>query len=104
MLHDAGRAFRAKYAAINRMIRVAFDITHLSIFNMDINSAAAGAHITGRLFDLVADWFLQIEYRFRHAAYCEGIAEKTRENIVVGAGSTAIETVTLRQSQTFDRW
>jgi len=80
MLHDAGRAFRAKHATIDRVLRIAFDITDLSVLDMDIDPAAAGAHITGRLFDLVAYGLVQFELGFRHAAYCEGNAEKTRED------------------------
>ena len=80
MLHDAGRTFRAKYTAIDRMIRIAFDITNLSVLDMDIDAAAASAHIAGRLFDLVADRLVEFELGFGHAAYCEANAEKTRDN------------------------
>ena len=82
MLHDAGRTFRAQYAAIDRMRRVAFDVADFAIFNMDIDPAAASAHITGRLFDLVADRLVEFELGFGHAAYCEANAEKTREENV----------------------
>ncbi len=79
MLHDAGRSFRAQYAAIDRVIRVAFDITDLPVLDMNIYPAAASAHIAGRLFDLVADRLVEFELGFGHAAYCEANAEKTRE-------------------------
>ena len=78
MLHDAGRTFRAQNTAIDRVIRIAFDITDLPVLDMDIDPAAASAHIAGRLFDLVADRLVEFELGFGHAAYCEGNAEKTR--------------------------
>src|SRR5690606_34095103 len=45
MLHDAGRALGAQHATIDRMVAVAFDVANLAISQMDIDAAAAGAHV-----------------------------------------------------------
>ena len=85
MLHDARRTFRAEYAAIDRMCRIAFDIANLSVLDMDVDAASASAHVAGRLFDLVADRLVEFELGFGHAAYCEANVEKTRDNKYCGS-------------------
>ena len=66
VLHDAGRAFRAKHAAVDRMVRIAFDVADLAVAQMHVDAATAGAHVAGGLLDLGADGFVQIERGFGH--------------------------------------
>ena len=53
LLHDAGTALGADHAVVERMIRVAVDVAHLAIAQMDADPAAARAHIAGRVAYLV---------------------------------------------------
>ena len=53
--HDAGRALGAEHAAIDRMVAIALDIAKRAVFQMDLDAAAAGAHVAGRVGDLIAD-------------------------------------------------
>lgn len=53
MLHDTGRALGAEYTPIDRMLRIAIDITHLPVLEVDTDTTAAGAHVTGRGLNLV---------------------------------------------------
>ena len=54
MLHDAGRALGAQHAAIDRVVAVALDVADLAVLDVDVDAAAAGAHIAGGLAHLVA--------------------------------------------------
>ncbi len=53
MLHDPGRALRAQHALVDGMVPVALDVADAAILQMDLDAAAAGAHVAGREFDLV---------------------------------------------------
>src|SRR5262249_54439148 len=53
MLQDAGAAFAAELAAIDRMVLVAVDVTDLAVTDVHVDAAAARAHIAGRLGDPV---------------------------------------------------
>ena len=55
MLHDTGRPLGTEHALIHRMIAVAFDIADLAVTKMNIDAAATGTHVAGRLPDLVTD-------------------------------------------------
>jgi hypothetical protein len=52
MLHDAGRSLGAKHALVDRVIPVAFYVMDLAFGHVDIDAAAAGAHVTGGLANL----------------------------------------------------
>ena len=52
-LHDARAALGAEHAFVHRVIPIAFDIGNLAILHMHIDAAAAGAHVAGRLANLV---------------------------------------------------
>ena len=54
MLHDAGRALGAQHAAVDRVVAVALDVADLAVLDMDVDAAAAGAHIARGLAHLVA--------------------------------------------------
>ena len=49
VLHDSGSALGAQHAPVDRMIAVAFNVTHLAIAQMHIDAAAAGTHVAGGL-------------------------------------------------------
>ncbi len=53
LLHDARGAFAADHAAVDRMIAIALDVADAAVLQMDFDAAAAGAHVAGRVFDLV---------------------------------------------------
>ena len=55
MLHDTGRSLGTENALVHRMVAVALDVTDLAVTKMNIYAAAAGAHVAGRLPDLVTD-------------------------------------------------
>ena len=55
MLHDPRRALGAEHAAVDRVVPVALDIGDLSVAQMHVDAAAAGAHVAGGLADLVGD-------------------------------------------------
>src|SRR5438874_13421717 len=55
MLHDARGALAADDAAINRVPRIAPDKSDAAVLQVDFDAAAAGAHVAGRVFDLVGD-------------------------------------------------
>ena len=55
MLHDPGRTLGAEHAAIDRMVAVAFDVADLAVLDVHVDAAAAGAHVAGRLADLVGN-------------------------------------------------
>ena len=55
MLHDAGAALAAQHAAIDRMVLVAVDVADLAVLDVDVDAAAAGAHVAGGLGDAVGD-------------------------------------------------
>ena len=60
MLHDAGRTLGTQHTFIHRVITIALNIANLAIAQMHIDAATAGAHIAGRLLDLVADFWRRI--------------------------------------------
>jgi hypothetical protein len=55
VLHDAGTTFAANHAAIDRMVAIALDVTDLTVRNVDVDPAPAGAHVTRGLADFVGD-------------------------------------------------
>ena len=55
MLHDPGRSLGTENALVHRMVAVALDVADLAVTKMNIDAAAAGAHVAGRLPDLVTD-------------------------------------------------
>ena len=55
VLHDAGAALAADHAAIDRMVLVALDVADLAVLDVDVDAAAAGAHVAGGLGDAVGD-------------------------------------------------
>src|SRR5438046_10719620 len=55
MLHDARGALAADNAAINRVPRIALDKSDAAVLQVHFDAAAAGAHVAGRVFDLVGD-------------------------------------------------
>ena len=55
LLHDAGGALAADHAAIDRVLRIALDVADAAVLQMHFDAAAAGAHVAGRVFDLVGD-------------------------------------------------
>src|SRR4029077_2422134 len=61
LLHDAGSALAANHAAVNRVIAVAFDIADGAVFEMNFDPASAGAHVAGRIFDLVRNLWRRIQ-------------------------------------------
>ena len=67
MLFDPGRSFGAEYATVDRMIRVAFDVTDFAVLEVDLDAAAAGAHVAGGARNAVAGRFVQGQYGIGHA-------------------------------------
>ena len=61
MLHDAGRTLGAQNALVHRMIAVALDVADLAVLKMDVDAAAARAHVAGRLTDFVRNRLGQID-------------------------------------------
>ena len=55
VLHDAGRTLGAQHAAIDGMVAVALDVADLAVLDMDVDAAAAGAHIACGLAHFVRD-------------------------------------------------
>ena len=53
MLHDARGPFGAEHTLVHWMIAVALDIGHLAVLHVNIDPAAAGAHIARRFAYLV---------------------------------------------------
>ena len=53
LLHDARGTLAADHAAIDRVMAIALNVPDPAILQMDFDPAAAGAHITGGVFDLV---------------------------------------------------
>ena len=60
LLHDAGRTLGTDHTLIQRVIRITLDITDLAVPQGDTDTTAAGAHITGRIFDLYVAFFIQL--------------------------------------------
>ncbi|OIQ70942.1 hypothetical protein GALL_474420 [mine drainage metagenome] len=52
LFHDARRALGANHAPVEGMVGIAFDEPHLTVAQMHLDAAAAGAHIAGRGLDL----------------------------------------------------
>ena len=69
-LHDPRRAFGTEHALVDRVIAVAFDVGDLTVLQMHIDPAAAGAHVAGGLFDLVRDMGGQVECGLIHQGLC----------------------------------
>ena len=67
VLHDPRAALGAQHPTVHRMVAVAFDIGDLAIFHMDIDPAAAGAHVACRLANLVRDRRRRVQFRLSHA-------------------------------------
>ncbi len=55
VLHDPGGALAADHAAIHRVALVTLDVADLSVGDMHVDAAAAGAHVAGGLLHLVGD-------------------------------------------------
>jgi hypothetical protein len=55
MLHEAGAAFAADDAAVDRMVAVALDVANLPVLDVDFDAAAAGAHVAGGAVNRVGD-------------------------------------------------
>jgi hypothetical protein len=55
VLHDAGGTLGAEHAAIDRMVAIAFDVANLAVLQMDVDTAATGAHVACGLSHLVGD-------------------------------------------------
>src|SRR5471032_2525099 len=52
LLHDAGRALRADHALVERVLRVAIDVTHFAFAQMHANATATSTHVAGSRLDL----------------------------------------------------
>ena len=68
MLHDPRRSLGAQDAAIDGVVAISFDISDLSIAQMNVDPATAGAHVAGRLADFVGHIRCKINLAFRHSA------------------------------------
>ncbi len=55
VLHDAGAALAADDPAVDRVVAVAGDVTDLAILDVDVDAAAAGAHVAGGAVNRVGD-------------------------------------------------
>ena len=53
MLLDASRTLAADDALVDRMVSVAIDINNLAVFQMNLDAASTGTHITCGGFNLV---------------------------------------------------
>ena len=62
VLHDAGRALAAQDALVDRMVLVALDVADLAVLHVHLDAAAAGAHVTGRVFHLVGDFRRKLDH------------------------------------------
>src|SRR5690606_11399798 len=47
VLHDPGGALAAEDAPVHRVVAVALDVVDLTALEVDIDAAAAGAHVAG---------------------------------------------------------
>src|SRR3546814_3013310 len=56
VLHDAGRALGTEHALVHRMVGIALQIADLAVLEVDVDAAAAGAHVAGGLLDLVGNF------------------------------------------------
>ncbi len=70
VLHDPGAALGAKDATIDRVVAVAVDIGDFAVLQVHVDATAAGAHVAGRLPDLVRNRRRCVDDRF--ARHCEG--------------------------------
>ena len=71
VLHDASAALRAEHASIDRVVAVALDIGDArlavgAVLQVDVDAAAAGAHVAGRLRGPVARLGVQVRRRCGH--------------------------------------
>ena len=55
LLHDPRGALAADHAAVDRVLRVALDVADAAVLQVHFDAAAAGAHVAGRVLDLVGD-------------------------------------------------
>ena len=55
VVHDAGRTLGTQDAAVDRVVAVAFDVADGAVAQVHLDAAAAGAHVAGRVLDVVAD-------------------------------------------------
>ena len=74
MLLDACGALAADYTLVHRVITVAINISHLAIFEMHFDAAAASAHIAGCGFNLVPIFGAGVDLRLGKDSHVQTIA------------------------------
>src|SRR6516162_5975778 len=78
VLHDAGGALGAQHAAIYRMPPVTLDIADPAAFQVDLDPAAARAHVTRRIFDLVGDRIALLYWRIVKVGFSASVFHEMR--------------------------
>src|SRR3546814_8810662 len=56
VLHDAGRALGTEHALVHRMVGIALQIADLAVLEVDVDAAAAGAHVARGLLDFAGNF------------------------------------------------
>ena len=65
-MHDASRAFGAEHTLVDGVIAVALDIGDFAFLHVDVDPTATGAHVAGRLPDLVRNFGREIDLWLVH--------------------------------------
>ena len=66
LLHDPGRTLGTQDTLVHRMITIALDVADTAVQQVNLNPAAAGAHVTGGFLDLVGNLRRQLDLWLRH--------------------------------------
>ena len=62
LLHDARRTLGADHALVERVVRIAVDVAHLTVAQMHEDAATAGEHVAGGLLDLLEVGFCHFSF------------------------------------------
>ena len=61
VIHDPGRALGAEHALVHRVVAVALDVANAAVLQMNLDAAAAGAHVAGGGGNLVGAGSMEIQ-------------------------------------------
>ena len=80
-VHDPGRAFATQHTAVHGVVAIALDIAELAILQMNLDAAAAGAHVARRICSPVADRLRIFDNVFRHDPLAtDGLSDEVPNN------------------------
>src|SRR5271154_5929505 len=54
-VHDPGRSLAAQHTAVHRVVTVTFDVAEPAVPQMNLDAAAAGAHVARGIYGLITD-------------------------------------------------